>query len=87
LARRLGATDEQISRLSRGDLTGMELSWAAALRAADSMTASGGKIASDSYQALESHWSPAQIVEIVAVIGLFNYFNRFAIALDIPPTK
>ena len=36
---------------------------------------------------LRSHWDSAQIVEITAVIGLFNYFNRFAIALEIPPTR
>ena len=31
--------------------------------------------------------SEPQVVEITAVIGLFNYFNRFANALDIPPTR
>ena len=65
----------------------MEDSWAAALRAAESMTARGGEVAPDAYGALETHWNAGQIVEIVAVIGLFNYFNRFANALDIPPTK
>jgi alkylhydroperoxidase family enzyme len=65
----------------------MEESWATALRVADSMTAQRGEIGSQAYAALEAHWDPAQIVEIVAVIALFNYFNRFAIALDIPPTK
>lgn len=51
------------------------------------MTAHAGNVRPDVYGALESHWNPGQIVEIVSVIGLFNYFNRFAIALDIPPTK
>lgn len=87
MARRLGATDEQIARLARGDLTSMETSWAAALRAAESMTARGGEVPADAYATLEANWTPGQIVEIVAVIGLFNYFNRFAVALDIPPTK
>jgi alkylhydroperoxidase family enzyme len=87
LARRLGATAEQIAQLERGDLTGVDTSWAAALRAAESMTARGGEVPGDAYAALASHWSSGQIVEIVSVIGLFNYFNRFAIGLDIPPTK
>lgn len=65
----------------------MEESWTVALRVAESMTSRGGEVASDTYRALEEHWSAGQIVEIVAVIGLFNYFNRFAIALDSPPTK
>jgi alkylhydroperoxidase family enzyme len=87
LARRLGATDERISRLASGDLTNEEPSWAAALRASESMTAQRGEVPSDAYHELEAHWNPGQIVEIVAVIALFNYFNRFAIALDIPPTR
>ena len=87
MARRLGATDELIARLGGGDLATLDDSWAAALRVAESMTAHGGEVSADAYATLESHWSPGQIVEIVAVIGLFNYFNRFAIGLDIPPTK
>lgn len=87
MARRLGATDEQIGRLARNDFTGFEEAWVAALRVAESMTQVGCRVPTSEFAALESHWSPGQIVEIVAVIGLFNYFNRFAIALDIPPTK
>jgi alkylhydroperoxidase family enzyme len=87
LARRLGATDEQIGRLAHGDLVGMEESWAAACRVAESMTTRGGRISTAEYEALAAHWNQGEIVEIVAVVGLFNYFNRFANALDIPPTK
>jgi alkylhydroperoxidase family enzyme len=87
LARRLGATNTQIEQLARGDLTSFDDSWAAALRAAESMTSHGGQVAPDSYAVLEARWSAGQIVEILAVIGLFNYFNRFAVALDIPPTR
>ena len=51
------------------------------------MTPTPGVVPPDVYAALEQHWSPAQVIEITAVIGLFNFFNRFANALDIPPTK
>jgi alkylhydroperoxidase family enzyme len=87
LARRLGATPEQIAALGRADLSGFEDSWAAALRAAETMTSDHGDIPLALYADLERHWSTGAIVEIVAVISLFIYFNRFAIALDIPPTK
>ena len=87
MARRLGASTEQIAALGRGDLSGFEDSWAAALRVADTMTTDRGIISPDAYAALERHWTTGQIVEVLAVIGLFNYFNRFAIGLDIPPTK
>jgi alkylhydroperoxidase family enzyme len=51
------------------------------------MTPTPGVVPPETYHTLEQHWSPAQIVEITSVIGNFNFFNRFANALDIPPTK
>lgn len=87
MARRLGATPEQIAALARADLTGFEPAWAVALRAAETMTSDRGAIPAPIFAELERHWSAGEIIEIVAVISLFNYFNRFAIALDIPPTK
>jgi alkylhydroperoxidase family enzyme len=83
----MGATPEQISAMDRDDLTSFDEGWVAALRVAASQTSNHGSIPPEEYEALSSHWSPAQIVEIVAVIGIFNYFNRFAVGLDIPPTK
>jgi alkylhydroperoxidase family enzyme len=87
LARRLGATEEQIRLLGDGDVSLFEPAWRAPLRAAAEMTTGGGRLADDTYRALDADWNAAQIVEIVAVVGLFNYFNRFANALQIPPTK
>jgi len=61
--------------------------WRSAFRYADAMTPTPGKVPPETYAALERHWSPAQIVEITSVIAIFAFFNRFANALDIPPTK
>lgn len=87
MARRLGATTEQIEALSRDDLSHVDPAWAVALQVAALSTSDRGEIPRDAYASLEAHWTAGQIIEIIAVIGLFNYFNRFAIALDIPPTK
>ena len=87
MARRLGATPEQIAALARADLSGFEDSWSLALRAAETMTSDRGEIPSALYSELERHWGAGEIIEIIGVISLFNYFNRFAVALDIPPTK
>jgi alkylhydroperoxidase family enzyme len=87
LARRLGATTDQIEALGRGDLSSFDDSWAAALRVAETMTSDRGHISAAHYAALENHWNTGQIIEIIAVVSLFNYFNRFAIGLDIPPTR
>jgi alkylhydroperoxidase family enzyme len=87
LARRLGATDEQLAGLSRGETDAFPPEWSSALKVAELMTKQGGNVPGEEYGTLATYWSAEQVVEIVAVIGLFNYFNRFAIALDIPPTK
>ena len=36
---------------------------------------------------LKRHWSEGEIVEIAAVVGIFNYFNRFNDAFGMEPTK
>jgi alkylhydroperoxidase family enzyme len=51
------------------------------------MTQVGGHVEEDIFDELSSHWQSAQVVEITAVIALFNYFNRFANALEVPPTR
>jgi alkylhydroperoxidase family enzyme len=51
------------------------------------MTPTEATVSGDAYATLTTHWRAAQIVEITAVAALFNYFNRFAIALDVPVTR
>jgi alkylhydroperoxidase family enzyme len=87
LARRLGATDRQIRALAAGDLSDFEPAWAAALEYAGHMTPTRGTVSGDAYAALAAHWEAPEIVEITAVAALFNYFNRFAIALEVPVTR
>lgn len=83
----MGGTQEQIDALGRDDTTGFEPSWRAAFDAAAQMTRNGGRIDQSTFERLRQSWSDPQIVEIVSVVGVFNYFNRFANALEIPPTK
>ena len=87
MARRLGATTEQLSALERREYEALEPAWRDALGYADAITPMGGRADDTLFGSLASAWSAAQIVELTSVIGLFNYFNRFAEALDIPPTR
>lgn len=66
---------------------GFELAWRAAFEHADGMTPTRGHVRPEIYERLAALWNPAQIIEITAVIALFNYFNRFALALDVPVTR
>jgi len=87
LARRLGATDLELEGVANGTLEGFGPAWRSALRAAEAMTRGAGRIPDQAFDELAEHWSSGQIVEIVAVVGLFNYFNRIANALDIPRSR
>ncbi|MFQ5876646.1 MAG: hypothetical protein ACE5JH_02985 [Acidobacteriota bacterium] len=53
----------------------------AALGFADAMTRGSGEVPDETFEELRRHFSEPQIVEIAAVIGIFNYFNRFNNAL------
>lgn len=87
MARRLGGTDAQLDAVARGVYNVFDAPWRAAMRYADAMTPTPGIVPEPVYAELASHWSPAQIVEITAVICMFAFFNRFAHALAIPVTK
>jgi alkylhydroperoxidase family enzyme len=87
LARRLGTTDAELDALRRGDLSPFQPAWRAALRFAEQVTPTRGAADAELFAELAAHWTEPQIVEITAVIALFNYFNRFALALEIPVTR
>jgi alkylhydroperoxidase family enzyme len=57
-----------------------------ALEFAAAMSRDAHSIGEGDFEALRAHFDEGQIVEIAAVAGLFNYFNRFNDALRVPPT-
>ena len=90
LARQLGVTEELLDALYHIDqhshlFTDQEL---VALRFAEIMTTSARDVDEELWDALQAYFDDGEIVEIATVIGLFNFFNRYADALQIlPPTK
>lgn len=87
MARRLGATEAQLDAVARGTYAPFDAAWQAALRYADVLTPTPGHVSDAAFADLAAHWSPRQIVEVTAVICMFNFFNRFAHALDVPITR
>ena len=83
----MGATDTVMSALESGDLVALSDPDAAAIRFAETVTPTGSTADDLVYEELARHWAPEQVVEITAVIALFNYFNRFAEALHVPVTR
>ena len=88
MARRLGWSEDQINNLhhfeNRSDFTDKEK---AALRLAERMTSDSHKIDDALFADLRKHFDEGEIIELLASIGLFNYFNRFNDALQMEPTK
>ena len=88
MARRLGWSEEQIAHLadfeSRTDFTEKEKT---ALRVAEVVTREAGALSDQLWRQVREHFDEGEVVELLAAIDLFNYFNRFNNALQMEPTK
>lgn len=89
LARQLGVSEALLNALYHIDkhrhlFTSREL---VALHFAEIMTTSAREVDEELWDELQAHFDDGEIVEIATVIGLFNYFNRFADALEILPPR
>jgi alkylhydroperoxidase family enzyme len=88
LARRHGWSEEQIAELAkfreRSDFTDREK---AALELAERTTLNPNGVDDEFWAVLREHFDEGEIIELLAAIGLFNYFNRFNNALRMEPTK
>jgi alkylhydroperoxidase family enzyme len=83
LARQLGVGEELLDALYHIDqhrhlFSEREL---VALRYAEIMTTSARDVDEELWDQLQSHFDDGELVEISTVVGLFNFFNRFADAL------
>ena len=67
----------------RDEFTSAEL---AALTLAERMTTDARNVDEEVWAELKEHYDDGQIIELAAVIGLFNYFNRFNDALRVEIT-
>ena len=87
MARRHGWSEEQLSDLAnfrnRSDFTNAEK---AALDLAERVTRDSG-VDDDFWNEVRKYYDQGEVIELLAAIGLFNYFNRFNNALRMEPTK
>jgi len=88
LAKQLGAKEELLDAMfnidqHRDQFTAAEL---AALTLAERMTTDARNVDEEVWAELRAHFDDGQIIELAAVIGLFNYFNRFNDALRVEIT-
>ena len=86
---RLGTTPEQIEAL-RGDWQSSPLFSDAekqAIHLAEVMTLDSLSFSDADLAELKRFYAEGEIVELLAAIGLFNYFNRFNNMLQMEPTR
>ena len=86
MAKQFGVSEEAIAGLNDPESHPFPPDQKAALRFADAMTAGRGEVSDEIFTGLRRHFDEPQIIEIAAVIGLFNYFNRFNNALHVAIT-
>jgi alkylhydroperoxidase family enzyme len=88
LAKQLGASTELLDAMyhideHEGLFTPAER---AALTLAERMTTDAKGVDEEVWATVREHFDEGQIIELAAVIGLFNYFNRFNDALRVAIT-
>ncbi len=54
-----------------------------ALHYAEIVTTSAQEVSEELWDSLQTHFDDGEIVELTTVIGLFNFFNRYADALKL----
>lgn len=87
MARRFGTTEEELAALERSDLTVFTLRERTALEFAEKLTLDSNQVGDDLFRELRSFFNEGEIIEIAAVAGIFNYFNRVNNALQMEPTR
>jgi len=88
ICKRLGWSDVQLEALQEAGAS-REFSEGekVAIHLAEVMTLDAHTYSEADFQRLRSFYSEGEVVELMAAIGLFNYFNRFNDLLEMEPTK
>lgn len=85
---KLGWTEEHISALgSASQSDKFSEAEKVAIHLAEVMTLNAHAYSEIDFARLRSFYSEGEVVELLASIGLFNYFNRFNDLLEMEPTK
>lgn len=88
LAKKLGWTDEQIAALNHAETSDLfSEREKVAIHLAEVMTKQPQNYSDEEFSRLRSFFSEGEVVELIAAIGLFNYFNRANDLLRMEPTQ
>lgn len=82
-ALKCGATEEEMVAVKAMTVNAMTPREAAALGLAVKMNASGKTVTPELFDRLKEHFSPSEIIELLATVGLMVFASRLADALDL----
>jgi len=83
MLKKFGAEDEVIQKIKTGEISSPEEK--EILELVKDVTLDGHLDQPKIFERLKEKFTPAQIIEIISVMGLFNYINRFNNTLAILP--
>lgn len=87
LARKLGWTEEQIAALPDAQTSALFTEpQRRAIHLAEVMTLDSHAYSDEDFLRLREFYTEGEVIELMAAIGLFNYFNRFNDLLRMEPT-
>ena len=87
ICRKLGWTDAQLNAMeSPASEAGFTERERVAIHLAEVMTLNAHGYTPEDFARLRTFFSEGEVVELMAAIGLFNYFNRFNDLLEMEPT-
>lgn len=87
LARQFGVPEPAIQRILTGGEEGLDPLERAAVRLGRAMARGGKGIPREATEAVRALAGDRGLLEVVAVAGLFHYFNRFNNALEVEVTR
>ena len=87
ICKRLGWSDAQLDALRNASSADFTEAEKAAIHLAEVMTLDAHTYSDADFQRLRSFYSEGEVVELLAAIGLFNYFNRVNDLLEMEPTQ
>ncbi|HEX5482346.1 MAG TPA: hypothetical protein VFZ08_06940 [Terriglobia bacterium] len=87
MARRFGTTEAELAALAAGNLREFTARERVALEFAGQLTVDSNHLSDELFLELRNYFDEGEVVEIAAVAGIFNYFNRVNNALQMEPTR
>jgi len=80
-----GVSPDELAAIDRSDYSALETSERLALEFAEAVVRNDGKVPGTLFDVFATHFTPAQIVELVALIGIMELASTMAAVFELGP--